>query len=67
VIRQPSRRSDRNKALELSSPRPWSHVSYGAETHTVPSPSGTRAVFASDWGNGTTVDTYVLELRSYST
>ena len=40
--------------------------SYWAEAHTVPSPSGTRAVFASDWGNGTTVDTYVLELPSYS-
>jgi hypothetical protein len=39
---------------------------YWAEAHTTPSPSGTRAVFASDWGNGTTVDTYVLELPSYT-
>jgi hypothetical protein len=39
--------------------------SYWAEPHTVPSPSGTRAVFASDWGNGATVDTYVVELPSY--
>jgi hypothetical protein len=38
---------------------------YWAEPHTVPSPSGTRAVFASDWGNGSTVDTYVLELPAY--
>jgi hypothetical protein len=38
---------------------------YWAEAHTVPSPSGTRAVFASDWGNGTSVDAYVLELPSY--
>jgi len=38
---------------------------YWAEAHTVPTPSGTRALFASDWGNGTTVDTYVLELPSY--
>jgi len=38
---------------------------YWAEPHTVPSPSGTRAVFASDWGNGPTVDTYVVELPSY--
>ena len=38
---------------------------YWAEAHTVPSPSGTRAVFASDWGNGSTVDTYVLELPGY--
>ena len=28
----------------------------------VPSPTGTRAVFASDWGGGASVDTYVLEL-----
>jgi hypothetical protein len=38
---------------------------YWAEPHTVPSPSGTRAVFASDWGNGATVDSYVLELPGY--
>jgi hypothetical protein len=38
---------------------------YWAEPHTVPSPSGTRAVFASDWGNGATVDSYVVELPSY--
>ena len=31
-----------------------------------PEPIGTRAVFASDWGNGPTVDTYVVELPSYS-
>jgi hypothetical protein len=35
---------------------------YWAEPHVVPSPSGTRAVFASDWGGGATVDTYVVEL-----
>jgi hypothetical protein len=39
---------------------------YWAESHTIPSPSGTRAVFASDWGNGTSIDSYVLELPSYS-
>ena len=38
---------------------------YWAEPHVVASPSGTRAVFASDWGNGSTVDTYVLELPSH--
>ena len=38
---------------------------YWAEADAVPSPSGTRVVFASDWGNGTTVDTYVVELPSY--
>jgi hypothetical protein len=41
-------------------------LGYWAEPHTVPSPSGTRAVFGSDWGNGTSVDSYVLELPSYS-
>ncbi|WP_437975475.1 hypothetical protein WMF11_47230 [Sorangium sp. So ce295] len=39
---------------------------YWAEPHTVPSPSGTRAVFGSDWGNGDTVDAYVIELPSYT-
>ncbi len=39
---------------------------YWAEAHAVPSPSGTRIVFGSDWGNGATVDTYVLELPSYA-
>jgi hypothetical protein len=38
---------------------------YWAEAHAVPSPSGTRVAFASDWGNGVTVDTYVIELPSY--
>jgi hypothetical protein len=37
-------------------------VPYWAEPHVVPSPTGTRAVFASDWGGGTAVDSYVLEL-----
>ena len=38
---------------------------YWAEPHVVGSPRGTRALFASDWGNGTTVDAYVVELPSY--
>jgi hypothetical protein len=38
---------------------------YWAEAHAVPSPSGTRIAFASDWGNGATIDTYVIELPSY--
>jgi hypothetical protein len=38
---------------------------YWAEPHTTPSPSGTRAIFGSDWGGGGSVDTYVLELPSY--
>jgi hypothetical protein len=40
-------------------------LGYWAEAHTTPSPRGTRAVFASDWGGGDSVDTYVLELPSY--
>ena len=40
-------------------------LGYWAEPHTVPSPSGTRAAFGSDWGGGSSVDTYVLELPSY--
>jgi hypothetical protein len=38
---------------------------YWAEAHSTPSPSGTRIVFASDWGNNPTVDSYVVELPSY--
>ena len=39
---------------------------YWAEAHAVPSPSGTRVLFGSDWGNGTTVDAYVVELPGYT-
>jgi hypothetical protein len=39
--------------------------SYWAEAHSTPSPSGTRIVFASDWGNTATVDSYVIELPTY--
>jgi hypothetical protein len=39
---------------------------YWAEPHVVISPSATRLLFASDWGNGSSVDTYVIELLSYS-
>lgn len=45
---------------------------YWAEPHVVISPSGTRLLFGSDWGNGQTlngatesVDAYVVELPSY--
>lgn len=38
---------------------------YWAEPHVTGSPTGTRAVFASDWSGGATVDTYVVELPSY--
>lgn len=38
---------------------------YFGEPHVVISPTGTRLLFGSDWGNGDTVDTYVVELPSY--
>ncbi len=38
---------------------------YWAEPHAVPSPSGTRVLFGSDWGNSGTVDAFVVELPSY--
>jgi hypothetical protein len=38
---------------------------YWAEPHVNISPSGTRLLFGSDWGSGTTVDAYVVELPSY--
>jgi hypothetical protein len=38
---------------------------YWGEPHVSGSPSGTRALFASDWGGGLSVDTYVVELPSY--
>jgi hypothetical protein len=40
-------------------------IGYWAEPHVNISPRGTRMIFASDWNNGTTVDTYVVELPSY--
>jgi hypothetical protein len=39
---------------------------YFSEPHVVLSPNGTRLLFASDWGNGTSVDTYVVELPAYA-
>jgi hypothetical protein len=39
---------------------------YWAEPHAVPSPSGTRILFGSDWGGTNTVDTYVAELPAYT-
>ncbi len=39
---------------------------YWAEPHAVPSPSGTRIAFGSDWGGTNTVDTYVAELPAYT-
>jgi len=36
---------------------------YWSETHVVISPTATRVLFGSDWMNGPSVDTYVVDLR----
>ena len=41
-------------------------VGYWAEPHAVPSPSGSRILFGSDWGNSGTVDAFVAELPAYT-
>lgn len=38
---------------------------YWTEPHVTSSPTGTRALFASDWENTNLVNTYVIELPSY--
>ncbi|MGH9337288.1 MAG: hypothetical protein ACRD21_26370, partial [Vicinamibacteria bacterium] len=38
---------------------------YWAEPHVSASPTASRALFASDWGNASSVDAYVFELPSY--
>ncbi|MGB0384773.1 MAG: hypothetical protein ACPGWR_08130 [Ardenticatenaceae bacterium] len=39
---------------------------YWSEPHVVISPSGTRLLFGSDWQGGASVDSYVVELPSYT-
>lgn len=39
---------------------------YWAEPHATISPTGTRILFASDWGGQSLVETYVVELPGYS-
>jgi len=49
--------------------RSWAQfgsAGYWAEPHAVISPSGTRILFGSDWGNSGTVDAYVVELPAYT-
>jgi hypothetical protein len=61
-----------NKVCRAGRHRSWGkdntmlNEPYWAEPHAVPSPTGTRIVFASDWSNGASVDTYVVELPSYT-
>ena len=42
-----------------------SNQNYWAQPNVVISPSGTRILFPSDWYDGATVDTYVIELPAY--
>jgi uncharacterized repeat protein (TIGR01451 family) len=57
------------KVCRVAHHRSWGgdgSVGYWAEPHAVPSPSGTRILFGSDWGNSGTVDAFVVELPAYS-
>ena len=45
----------------LADEGPWG---YWGETHATISPSGTRIVWASDWGGSDSVDAYVADLRT---
>jgi hypothetical protein len=60
--------ADTGDVCRVTHHRSWGKASpqgYWAEPHGVPSPSGTRILFGSDWGGGATVDAYVVELPSY--
>ena len=57
------------KVCRVAHHRSWGgegSVGYWAEPHAVPSPSGTRILFGSDWGNSGTVDAFVAELPAYT-
>jgi hypothetical protein len=59
---------DTGAVCRVAHHRSWAgegHWGYWGEPHVVLSPSGTRLLFASDWGNGTSVDAYVVELPAY--
>jgi hypothetical protein len=49
-----------------TSGKSYSTLGYWAEAHASISPSGTRIVFGSDWENSGSVDTYIVELPSYT-
>lgn len=56
------------KVCRVGHHRSWGKAGprgYWAEPHVVISPSGTRVLFGSDWGGGSSVDSYVVELPSY--
>ena len=60
--------TDSRQVCRVGHHRSWAgegRWGYWAEPHNVISPSGTRVLFGSDWGNGNSVDTYVIELPGY--
>jgi hypothetical protein len=61
--------TDTGEVCRVAHHRSWAgeggHFGYWAEPHVVISPTATRILFGSDWGNGPTVDTYVVELPRY--
>jgi hypothetical protein len=54
------------KVCRIAHHRSQERQDYWGEPHVTGSPSGTRALFGSDWGGGPSVDTYVVELPSYA-
>lgn len=61
--------ADSNVVCRVAHHRSWGKKGpggYFAEPHVVISPTGTRLLFGSDWGGERSVDTYVVELPSYS-
>jgi hypothetical protein len=60
---------DTGEVCRVAHHRSWAgegRWGYWAEPHVVISPSGTRLLFGSDWGNGASVDSYVVELPAYA-
>jgi len=60
---------DTNTVCRVAHHRSWAgegRWGYWGEPHVVISPTGTRLLFGSDWGNGSSVDSYVVELPGYS-
>lgn len=59
---------DSGQFCRVAHHRSWAgegHWGYWAEPHVVISPTATRLLFGSDWGNGASVDSYVVELPTY--
>lgn len=59
---------DTGKVCRVAHHHSWAkegRMGYWGEPQVTISPSGTRMVFASDWGNSDSVDTYVIELPAY--